>query len=151
MKQADARKLSDCTLSFSEMQVLGNAIAVQKGLIEPHQTLSKPTMTKLKKAVQDRGLVVYQWKSVHLWRVTPFGLTNAPAIMQRLIDRVLARTRSTRLPRTWMTFRQGRSRALPQSPSILTCPGNCSLSALIPSTDSSKSLRWHPGWPNQWQ
>ena len=58
VKQADARQLSDRTLSFSEMQVLGNAIAVQKGIIEPHQTLSKPTMTKLKKAVQDRGLVV---------------------------------------------------------------------------------------------
>jgi hypothetical protein len=52
VKQADARQLSDRTLSFSEMQLLGNAIAAQKMLIEPHQALSKPTMPQLKKSVK---------------------------------------------------------------------------------------------------
>ena len=58
VRRAEQDQISERTMSFNQMKVLGNAIAVQKGLIEPHQQLSGPIMAQLKKDVQDRGLVV---------------------------------------------------------------------------------------------
>jgi hypothetical protein len=58
LRRAEHNQVSGRTMSFNEMKVLGNAIAVQKGHIEPHQQLSGPIMAQLKKDVQERGFVV---------------------------------------------------------------------------------------------
>ena len=58
VRRAEQDQIAERTMSFNQMKVLGNAIAVQKGHIEPHQQLSGPIMAQLKKDVQERGLVV---------------------------------------------------------------------------------------------